>query len=543
MVYERFTEYFIVLLIFALSFTSTSESIIVKSKVGLIRGLRALDGNYSMYLGIPYARVNESNPFGESLAYPHFETEFEAFNDTAICPQQEEFNLTIVGNLDCLHLNIYVPDAVAKATKLPVLVNIFGGQARIGFAGRYIYGPKYLVEHDIIFITFNYRVGPYGFFCLSTPEVSGNQGYKDQVKALRWIRDNIEAFGGDSNKITVSGHSSGATSLDYIVHTLNDENLFDKIILQSGNAYSAAIEIREPDDGLPIKLANKLGYNASSLDDALHYLTITDPKLVINASVSLDPLYSTCLENTSDDIQKIPPDYPINLKLPMITNLSILIGNTNAETIYFFDPLSSDDIKKLDLFKHHLNLDLKDEVYMKEMEDIVYQFYFGETEQSLLSKNEAMKFSADFYYIYPSKITLKKYLEAGAKNVYYSIFSYDGGRNFVKYRAHISRPGASHADEQGYLYDMSIFNTTLSENDALMIKRMTTLWTNFVKYGNPTPATTELLPLQWLPYHQSTELYMNIDLEMSLRTGPYFRRMAFWDLFFDINEKFIKGVK
>ncbi|KOB69445.1 Uncharacterized protein OBRU01_14496 [Operophtera brumata] len=133
--------------------------------------------------------------FQPSVPHPEFDGIFEANDDSHICPQIEEFNRTLAGDLDCLRLNIFVPPTASPTNKLPVLVWIFGGRFELGFYGRLLYGPKFLVRHDIILVTINYRVGPYGFMCLNIPEVPGNQGLKDQLMALRWLHENIEAFG------------------------------------------------------------------------------------------------------------------------------------------------------------------------------------------------------------------------------------------------------------------------------------------------------------------------------------------------------------
>ncbi|VVD03539.1 unnamed protein product [Leptidea sinapis] len=84
----------------------------------------------------------------------------------------------------------------------------------MGFAGRYVYGPKFLVRHDVILVTLNYRVGPYGFMCPGTKRVPESQGIKDQLFALEWVRDNIEAFGRDVENINVFGPSAGAMSIE-----------------------------------------------------------------------------------------------------------------------------------------------------------------------------------------------------------------------------------------------------------------------------------------------------------------------------------------
>lgn len=162
--------------------------------------------------------------FQPSTPYQAFGEVFEAYDDSAICPQLEEFNKTIVGSLDCLHLNVYVPNTASSKNNLPVLVWIYGGRFNRGFSGRYLYGPSNLVRHDIILVTLNYRLGPYGFMCLDNPEVLGNQGLKDQQIAIKWVNDNIDAFGGDANKITLFGESAGAASVGMHLH--QEEGLF-----------------------------------------------------------------------------------------------------------------------------------------------------------------------------------------------------------------------------------------------------------------------------------------------------------------------------
>lgn len=92
---------------------------------------------------------------------------------------------------------------------MPILFVIHGG-FYVGVSGNDdIFGPDYLIEHDIIIVTINYRLGIFGFLSLNTPEFSGNMGLKDQQLALKWIYENIEQFYGDPKRITVIGHSAG----------------------------------------------------------------------------------------------------------------------------------------------------------------------------------------------------------------------------------------------------------------------------------------------------------------------------------------------
>lgn len=96
---------------------------------------------------------------------------------------------------------------------LPVLVYIHGGA--FAFSSGNDYGPKYFMDQNVILVTFNYRLGALGFLNVGDDAYPGNLGMKDQVMALRWIRDNIYAFGGDPNRVTIFGDSSGSASVSY----------------------------------------------------------------------------------------------------------------------------------------------------------------------------------------------------------------------------------------------------------------------------------------------------------------------------------------
>ncbi|VVC87623.1 unnamed protein product, partial [Leptidea sinapis] len=148
---------------------------LVRTLKGWVQGLR--EENYDMFLGIPFGVVDPNNVFGKTV--------YVADDDSRVCPQVK--NNIAIGTLDCLNLNIYVP---RTSHKKAVLVWIFGGFFKTGSAVTSIYGPRYLVAHDIILVTFNYRLGPYGFFCLDTKEVAGNQG-----RNPFWGRDNITSIG------------------------------------------------------------------------------------------------------------------------------------------------------------------------------------------------------------------------------------------------------------------------------------------------------------------------------------------------------------
>ena len=139
---------------------------------------------------------------------------------------------------DCLFLNIFTPENAKAGDKKPVLVYIHGG----GFTGgcgheKHFDGPVW-PQQDIIGVTLNYRLGPMGFVCLPQLEeeagFTGNYGLYDQLTAIRWVKDNIAAFGGDPENITIMGQSAGAASVQLLCQSPLTDGLFQKAVMSSG---------------------------------------------------------------------------------------------------------------------------------------------------------------------------------------------------------------------------------------------------------------------------------------------------------------------
>ncbi|MEI7831172.1 MAG: carboxylesterase family protein [Prolixibacteraceae bacterium] len=146
---------------------------------------------------------------------------------------------------DCLYLNIYTTSPGKRKAGLPVAMNIYGG----AFASGYAYGKQFLggeewAKHGVILVTINYRLNVFGF--LAHPElssenpkgVSGNYGILDQIAALKWVKNNIQQFGGDPKNITIFGQSAGAMSVQALVTSTLSKDLMQKAIMQSGGGVS-----------------------------------------------------------------------------------------------------------------------------------------------------------------------------------------------------------------------------------------------------------------------------------------------------------------
>ncbi|KAJ4446942.1 hypothetical protein ANN_13644 [Periplaneta americana] len=131
----------------------------------------------------------------------------------------------IVGDEDCLYLNVYTPrlPADGEATELlPVMFWIHSGGWVSGSGSSDLYGPQYLLDKEIVLVTINYRLGPLGFLSTGDEVCPGNNGLKDQLAALRWVRDNIAAFGGNPNSVTIFGESAGGASVHH--HVLSESS-------------------------------------------------------------------------------------------------------------------------------------------------------------------------------------------------------------------------------------------------------------------------------------------------------------------------------
>lgn len=108
------------------------------------------------------------------------------------------------------------------------MLYIFGGQFIRGSGNDQLIGPDFLMEKDLILVSFNFRVGVFGYMSLGTPEYSGNMGLKDEQLAIKWVYENIEHFGGDNSKITLAGHSSGSFHTSFFVWKMMKMNLYQK---------------------------------------------------------------------------------------------------------------------------------------------------------------------------------------------------------------------------------------------------------------------------------------------------------------------------
>ena len=193
---------------------------------GVVRG--AVDGDLTVFRGIPYASLDER--FGAPGPAQAWDGVREATTFGPSPPQSGSFGMDSLGGQgdDWLTVNVWSPDLEGG---LPVMVWFQGGAYAFGMSSLPEYDGSNLARGGVVVVTFNYRVGLEGFgYVAGTP---ANRGLLDQVAALEWVRENIGAFGGDRDRVTVFGQSAGAGSVAALLVMPRAAGLFRRAIAQS----------------------------------------------------------------------------------------------------------------------------------------------------------------------------------------------------------------------------------------------------------------------------------------------------------------------
>jgi len=225
--------------------SKSNDSLVVETKTGKIKGATRSGGG-AEFLGIPFAQPPVGNlRWREPMPVQPWSDIKETTSFGAPCAQAilGDWNRrdSETSKEDCLYLNVITP-TWKSPTPLPVMFWIHGGANAGGTASSSLYKDGTLVQHGVILVTANYRLGIFGFFSHSelTKEsahhASGNYGLLDQIAALKWIQDNIAKFGGDPKNVTVFGQSAGAQDTSLLMTSPLAKGLFQKAIVQSGSA-------------------------------------------------------------------------------------------------------------------------------------------------------------------------------------------------------------------------------------------------------------------------------------------------------------------
>ena len=267
---------------------------IVDAPAGLVRG--EAQGNLHVFKGIPFA----APPVGAlrwrpPAPMPRWQGLRAATEFGPACVQPQSGSLSNVYanrpmpmSEDCLTLNIWAP---AHARHAPVLVWIHGGALTGGSSREALYDGTRMAERGVVLVSINYRLGVLGWLAHpalsaeSPDRVSGNYGLLDQIAALRWVRRNIAAFGGDAANVTVAGESAGGLSILYLMVSPEARGLFARAIMQSAYMISMP-DLRAARHGWPAGEASGTRLAAALHAPDLAALRAMDPGALTNGAVA-----------------------------------------------------------------------------------------------------------------------------------------------------------------------------------------------------------------------------------------------------------------
>ena len=233
----------------------------VRTESGLISGTAGdHEARVRVFKGIPYAAPpvgrlrwrppQPATPWTGVRAADHF---------SPVCPQPPRTGVAALlgtsqrlgaSSEDCLYLNVWTTGGSAKE-KRPVMVWFPGGGFLTGGGSALVFDGEMLARKGVVVVTTNYRLGPLGFFAHpeltaeSEHRASGNYGLMDQIAALHWVQDNIAAFGGDRNRVTIFGSSAGATSVSYLMASPLASGLFQRAIGESGGGTGGVFALQK----------------------------------------------------------------------------------------------------------------------------------------------------------------------------------------------------------------------------------------------------------------------------------------------------------
>ncbi|XP_077297608.1 juvenile hormone esterase-like isoform X2 [Arctopsyche grandis] len=512
---------------------------IVTVSEGKLQGgsCKTIDGvQYDYFLGIPYANPPVGNlRFSDPQPPKKWDDVRDAVTQRSIIPQFDLRKRQIVGDENSLFLNVFTPSSTPNTSKLPVMVYIHGGGFYVGSGNFERFRPDFFIQKEIVYVTINYRLSVFGFLCLHNSEVPGNAGLKDQVLALRWVQKNIHTFGGDPQNVTLIGASAGAVSVHYHLMSPMSRGLFSKAIMQSGTCLNSWGIQNEPEKNV-FDLAKNLGLDTSDKVEALNFLRSVSAEDLVEASraeftYKSEGVFSSVIERSYHDCESFITESPIELmKSGNYAIVPCIKGFVSHEGLNFMDndtlttisngkcPISVEELKVLLQRNHNPNI-LTEEV------ERFHQFYFGDSNN--LTKG-VVDFISDFCFT-KFEFQSVKLLRKHNKSVFFYLLNYRGLLNMPLHRLMDFNVGTAHGEENNYFFKREKDDLQLTESDKIVRKRLTTMWTNFAKFGNPTPHVDEIIDTIWKPTSEKVIDCLEITQNLEMICNPLSERMSYWE--------------
>lgn len=468
----------------------------VSTQYGQIIGTRytnALVGNdYYMFMGIPYAAPPVGDlRFQDPIPHPGWNEIRNASAHGANCYNTQGIGAT--ESEDCLFINVYTTNLTDNR---PVMVFIHGGAFSSGSGDATMYGPDHFIKEDVILVTFNYRLGVFGYLNTNDENAQGNAGMKDQIQALRWVQKNIRNFGGDPERVTVFGQSSGAASVQYLILSPMAVGLFHQAICQSGTVFMPGSFQRNPVD-IAFALGENLNITFSTTTELVTILKELDPQAILAADpggVLMGALSFTPSIERSFDEEVFLAEHPVDiLKSGNFSHIPLINGFTDSEALIFGSPLilPTSDLETIDENRYlmippewNIERGSQDE---QEIVDTIWKFYFDDESITDDHRESFAKLVTDQRFVFPADLSVRLHAQAQNDPVFYYTFSFDGTLNLNKAMVGMEMfPGAAHSEDNMYLFDISrLVPIELADDDPAGTMRDTfvRLWANFAKFG------------------------------------------------------------
>jgi carboxylesterase type B len=402
---------------------------------------------------------------------------------------------------------------------------------------------------NVIVVIINYRLHVLGFMSFPRMGISGNAGLKDQQMALEWVHENISNFNGDSNNICLFGESAGATCVHFQLLNPKSRSLIKSAICQSGTSFSGW-NFRGNTDKDVRQVAKLLGCESES-DEDVYQTLLNAPvqKLYENSEKNPSPTEKThrvrrwrlVIEEESDDafisesIIELVVSQRNQIKIPVIMGTNNSDGMPKiAENLNRLKEIN-DDMSRL--IPRTVLVNLKN---VKSLVDEMRSFYFGNRDVSENTITQLMTLYTDIIYLLYQTIGNDFFAQyqPECKQFLYE-FQFEGKLNIQKKLVKLEHlSGACHADDVFYIFGGKLADEVVldeASREWKMREMMCKLWTNFAKYGDPTPDHDNPLPFKWNSVQlvakaaTATDFdYLVINDEMKMVRNLNKDRMDFW---------------
>ncbi|XP_043645353.1 juvenile hormone esterase [Drosophila teissieri] len=521
---------FLISISFTTAVTFLGDAPVVELSLGKVQGATMQsfrNRTFYAFRGIRYAQ----SPVGQlRFANPLPETSWgdevlQATTDSLVCPQPGEVSYM---SEDCLKINVYTKNFEEK---LPVMVYIHGGANVLGSGhSSYEAGPQYLLDQDVVFVAFNYRLGALGFLSTNSSETKGNFGYLDQVMALEWVRDHISLFGGDPEMVTIFGMSAGSMAVSLHLASPLSAGLFHRAILMSGSATNH-FDI----DNLhwTRRLARELGCPMYDPTDVVACLRNESWARMVEVSKAWETYQLITMRWNYEIDGHFLPSHPTELiaegnfnKVPLLISYTANEFDYNAYVHLGNQHLLHDMASNFvdyapELFLYRQDTDIGEQLK---------NFYLGGNATEINAENieDFGRIFSDAYIGHGVHRLVQ--LARPFTPVYYMRTDYVGDRSLTAPLNEDNKPvGVAHADDLQYVMPGYWYGTVMAENDTdvFMMERMTSWFSHFAKTGTPLNSTD-----MWPPCNLTHLKMLYNGVETQVGAPGYSDRYVVWDELF-----------